>query len=408
MKPISKGDPAMVCAVPLGGRLRDASPVPAPSRRADPAALLSVVVPMHNEEQNIDLLLARLMPVLERVGMAVEVLCVDDGSTDNTVALLQQHRAFDPRLRILCLSRNFGKEVALAAGLAYAGGDAVVMMDADLQHPPELIETFIRHWRDGYDMVFGVHQHWRRPTLARRIATAAFYRLFSTLARTDLPRGAGDFRLLDRRVVDVLNACPERSRFSKGLYAWVGFRQIAVPFEVAPRAAGHSRWSLFTLWQFGIDAITSFSMMPLRVWSYLGGAISLLALSYGSFIIIRTLALGRDVPGYPSLIVAITFFAGVQLIGLGVIGEYLGRVFTEVKRRPLFVVREAIGFEASARTAANEQEAQSLSRLFRPVVASDGVSVEEVLAVSVDPRATISGSMAPLLRPAPSSPVVDP
>jgi hypothetical protein len=261
-------------------------------------------------------------------------------------------------------------------------------------------------------MVFGVHQRWRRPTLFRRIAAAGFYRLFSAVARTELPRGAGDFRLLDRRVVDALNACPERSRFSKGLYAWVGFRQIGVPYEVGPRAAGGSRWSPFTLWRFALDAITSFSMMPLRFWSYLGGAISLFALSYGSFIVLRTLIFGRDVPGYASLIAAITFFAGVQLIGLGVIGEYLGRVFTEVKRRPLFVVAEEIGFHPTdAPEVPDAPDAPAVPRAPGRFHGAEPRS-EGALAIPCEPRAqgapVVSGSAPPSSSPAPSSPVGDP
>ncbi|HYN39704.1 MAG TPA: glycosyltransferase family 2 protein, partial [Rhodospirillales bacterium] len=260
---------------------------------------------------------------------------------------LAEWREGEPRLRIVRLSRNFGKEVALAAGLNYARGDAVVLIDADLQHPPELIEALLERWHAGFDMVYGIRQHWHGASKARRLASDAFYRVFAAMAQTRLPRGAGDFRLLDRRVVDALNACAERSRFTNGLYAWVGFRHTGIPFDVERRARGHSGWGLFRLWRFAVDAITAFSTMPLRVWSYLGVAVSLFALSYGGFIVGRTLIFGRDVPGYASLIAAITFFSGIQLIGLGVIGEYLGRVFTEVKHRPLFVVAEEVGFEAA-------------------------------------------------------------
>jgi polyisoprenyl-phosphate glycosyltransferase len=321
-----------------------------PRSAEDPAApaaapLLSVVIPMHNEADNVEPLLDRLIPVLDRIGGPTEIVAIDDGSRDETVFRLKACRAVEPRLKIVCLSRNFGKEVALAAGLAYARGAAVVLMDADLQHPPELIEALVDRWRAGYDMVYGVRRRWRRRPWLRRVASDLFYHFFSIIAKTELPRGAGDFRLLDRRVVDALNACTERSRFNNGLYAWVGFRHVGVPFDVGGRVNGRSGWSVFALWRFAVDAITSFSMMPLRIWSYLGGLVSLFALSYGTFIVLRTLLFGRDVPGYASLIAAITFFAGVQLISLGVIGEYLGRVYTEVKRRPLFVVGEEVGFD---------------------------------------------------------------
>ena len=307
------------------------------------AGSLSVVVPMHNEQRNVEPLLARLLPVLDELGIPAEILCVDDGSQDGTLATLKECRSGEQRLKIIRLSRNFGKEVALAAGLEHASGDVVILMDADLQHPPELIEAFIERWRAGYEMVYGMRRSWPGRSRRRRLASRLFYRLFSILANSALPRGAGDFRLLDRRVVDALNACTERSRFNNGLYAWLGFRQIGVPFDVDGRANGRSGWSAFALWRFAVDAITSFSTMPLRIWSYLGVFVSAFALSYGAFIVLRTLILGRDVPGYPSLIAAITFFSGVQLISLGVIGEYLGRVFVEVKRRPLFVVAETVG-----------------------------------------------------------------
>ena len=319
--------------------------------RTRAGGLLSVVVPMRNEQRNVALLLERLLPLLDGLDLEAEIVCVDDGSTDETVRLLKEHRQHEPRLNIVCLSRNFGKEVALAAGLAYARGDAVVLMDADLQHPPELIKTFVDHWRSGYEMVYGVRRKWEGTSWLRRFLGDAFYRIFGVMTQTQLPRGAGDFRLMDRRAVEALNACTERGRYTNGLYAWIGFRQLGVPFDVDRRLYGKSGWSLFTLWRFAIDAITAFSMMPLRVWSYLGVAVSLFAMSYGGFIVLRTILFGRDVPGYASLITAITFFSGVQLIGLGVIGEYLGRVFTEVKRRPLFLVAETVGFEPLAPAA---------------------------------------------------------
>lgn len=328
-----------------------------PPRAAAPAGLLSVVIPMHNEGGNVGPLLERLTPVLDRLGMPAEVVCIDDGSADDTALRVKALRADEPRLRLVQLSRNFGKEVAIAAGLAYARGEAVVLMDGDLQHPPELIEAFVERWQAGYDMVYGIRRRWRRTPLLRRAASRLFYRFFSLLANSNLPRGAGDFRLLDRRVVDALNDCTERSRFNNGLFAWVGFKHTGIPFDVEHRAGGRSGWSVLGLWRFAIDAVTSFSTMPLRVWSYLGVIVSLLAMSYGGFIVVRTLLFGSDVPGYASLIAAITFFAGVQLISLGVIGEYLGRVYTEVKRRPLFVVAEAFGFDEEAQPAAENARA---------------------------------------------------
>jgi glycosyltransferase involved in cell wall biosynthesis len=306
-------------------------------------ALLSIIVPMRNEARNVGPLLDRLRPLLDRLGLAAEVLCVDDGSTDGTSEILRLSHALDPRIKAIVLSRNFGKEVALAAGLREARGDAVVLMDADLQHPPELIESFLERWREGYEMVYAQRRDRRGESAVRRWLSAGFYRLFALVSQTDLPPGAGDFRLLDRRVVDALNAIEERTRFTKGLYSWVGFRQIGVPFDVPERNGGRSRFSLLSLWRLAVDGITAFSTIPLRVWSYLGLLVSAIALGYGSYILVRTLLYGADLPGYPSLMVAIMLLSGVQLVGLGVMGEYVGRIFAEVKRRPLYLVRETIG-----------------------------------------------------------------
>lgn len=307
--------------------------------------LLSIVVPMLDEGANVEPLFARLLPVLDRIGMASEIICIDDGSRDDTVARLKVLRACEARLRIVSFSRNFGKEVALAAGLRYARGEAVVLMDGDLQHPPELIEAFVDRWRSGFQMVYGERRSQTESAHGlRRLLNGLFYRAFAVVAQTKLPRGAGDFRLIDRRAVDALNALTERTRFTKGLYAWIGFKQTGVPFEVETRKNGRSGWSNLTLWRFAIDAITSFSMIPLRVWSYAGGIISLFAIGYGLYCLLRELIYGTDVPAISSVMVAVTFFAGVQLLSLGVIGEYLGRVFTEVKQRPLYLVAEEVGF----------------------------------------------------------------
>ena len=309
---------------------------------------LSIVVPMRNEAENIGPLHERLRAVLDRLGEPAEIVCVDDGSTDATLDMLRLVRAVDPRVKIVSLSRNFGKEVAIAAGLRYARGDAVVLMDADLQHPPELIERFVELWRQGFEMVFAQRTDRRLDGPIRRWLSKAFYRLFALLSQTDLPPGAGDFRLMDRKVVDALNLLEERTRFTKGLYSWVGFKQIGVPYEVAERAEGGSRFDLLALWRLAVDGITAFSTIPLRVWSYLGLLVSAVALGYGAFIVVRTLLYGADLPGYPSLIVAIMLLSGVQLVGLGVMGEYVGRIFAEVKQRPLFLVRETVGFDERA------------------------------------------------------------
>lgn len=306
---------------------------------------LSIVVPAYNEADNLDVLVARLTAVLDRIGLPCEILFVDDCSGDATFERLQALNAADPRIKAVRFSRNFGKEIALAAGLRHARGAAVVLMDADLQHPPELIETFVAEWRKGGQIVYGQRDRTGELPGMRRWLTRRFYRLFEAVGEIKLMRDGGDFALFDRRVVDALNALPERGRFGKGLYAWVGFRRVPVPFKPDDRHAGHSRWSFWRLWLLALDAVTAFSVMPLRIWSYVGVLVSLVSLAYGGFILIDTLVEGIDVPGYASLMVAVAFFGGVQLITLGVLGEYLGRVFTEVKRRPLYIVDRSVGVD---------------------------------------------------------------
>mgnify|MGYP001809724752 CR=1 FL=1 len=308
-----------------------------------PAPVLSLVVPMFNEAANLDHLFTRLTQVLEGIGEPYEIVCVDDGSHDDTVARLLDHHQRDARIKLVELSRNFGKELALTAGLHHAAGQAVVMIDADLQHPPETIVEMMAKWREGFEMVIAVRRDREHESAFKRLAARAFYDFFGRVSEVRLPPGAGDFRLLDRKVVNVLNAMPEHSRFMKGLYAWVGFRQVIIAFDVADRTHGETKFNLFRLWRLAIDGITSFTSLPLKVWTFIGMLVATLAFLYGVLFIVKTLILGIDVPGYPSLIVAITFFSGVQLISLGVIGEYLGRVFAEVKNRPLYVVRSAHG-----------------------------------------------------------------
>lgn len=309
------------------------------------APLLSVVVPMRNEARNVGPLLDRLMPALDATGLRWEIIAVDDGSTDETFACLRVARHRCPQLRAISLSRNFGKEVALAAGLRHARGDAVVMIDADLQYPPEAIVEFVRVWREGFPVVYGRRERRDRQSWLHRQMTRAFYRLFRWIGNIEIDAAAGDFCLLDRRVVNALTDMPERSRFTRGLISWAGFRSASVPVQTDDRWHGRSQWNFLSLMSLAINAITSFGTFPLRVWTWMGLIIALGALGFGAWIFVKTLIFGIDVAGYPSLIVAIAFLAGVQLIGLGVIGEYVGRVFTEVKSRPLYLVQESVGFE---------------------------------------------------------------
>jgi polyisoprenyl-phosphate glycosyltransferase len=305
---------------------------------------LSVIVPIFNESHALPELFARLGAVLDGLGLACEIICVDDGSRDGTWAALLAARDRDARLKLVRLSRNFGKDIALTAGLRRAVGQAVVMMDADLQHPPELIPAFVERWREGLDMVYAVRTSRSGDSVLRRWSSRIFYRLFATLSDIHMPNGAGDFRLLDRRVADVLRDMPERARFMKGLYAWVGFRHDGVAFEPPMRRTGSSAFSPHRLFRFAVDALASFSTVPLVASGYLGLFLAVPSLMLSIFFVVRTIVSGVDVPGYASVIVAVLILGSIQLLSLGLFGAYLGRVFEEVKGRPLFVESDTLGF----------------------------------------------------------------
>ncbi|MDZ8183687.1 MAG: glycosyltransferase family 2 protein [Nostoc sp. ChiSLP02] len=309
---------------------------------------LSVVVPMYNEEPNLDYLFERLVSVLARLNMKYEIVCVNDGSKDKTLQCLVEYHYRNPAIKVVNLSRNFGKEIALTAGIDYTTGAAVVPIDADLQDPPELIEELIRKWREGYDVVYATRRSRQGESWTKRFTASAFYQTISKLSQIPIPPNTGDFRLLDRCVVNALKQMPERNRFMKGLFAWVGFRQTSILYDRHQRYKGNTKWNYWKLWNFAIDGIAAFSLIPLKVWTYLGLAISLISFSYASFLIIRTLLFGIDIPGYASLMVAVLFLGGVQLLSLGMIGEYLGRVYDEVKARPLYLVRDAYGFKSES------------------------------------------------------------
>jgi len=308
---------------------------------------LSLIIPVKDEEIAVGPCLARVIPVLERMddpaARSFEIVFVDDGSSDTTLEVIRRANAADPRIRCVSLSRNFGKEAALSAGLDAARGKSVVPLDVDLQDPPEALPRLIAKWRDGYDVVYGVRDNRETDSLPKRLTADLYYRAHNWLSSDKIPEHAGDFRLLDRRVVDVIRQMPERNRFMKGLFAWAGFRQAAVSYHREERAIGQSKFNYWKLWTLAIDGITSASTVPLRIWSYLGAFVALGALGYAVFIIIQTLTSGIRVPGYASLMVAILFLGGLQLLSLGVLGEYVGRILTETKARPLYVVRERIG-----------------------------------------------------------------
>ena len=308
---------------------------------------LSVVIPFYNEAGGVEPLFQRLTPCLDSLGVTWEVVCVNDGSRDCTLQELIMAARFDSRIVVVDLSRNFGKEKALSAGLAQAKGRAIVPMDADLQHPPEAIAHMLEKWREGFEVVYAIRnqrkgQGWAEKTFAR-----LFYWCFDNLSEVPLPREVGDFRLMDRKVVDAINGMPERSRFMKGIFAWVGFRQTGITYAQEERMVGTSKFNFLRLLRFAFDGLTSFSNFPLRVWGVIGGCVSVLAFFYIVIRIIRTLIWGIDVPGYESILVSVLFLGGVQLLSLGILGDYLGRVFDEVKGRPLYIVREVYSWPQS-------------------------------------------------------------
>jgi glycosyltransferase involved in cell wall biosynthesis len=315
------------------------------------APTLSVVVPLFNESGSLAPLFARLEPVLTglkadgRVRES-EIVFVDDGSRDATFAEVAALNALDPSVKGVRFARNFGKEAAMAAGLRAANGEAVVLMDGDLQHPPELIPELLAAWRGGAMMATAARRSRATDPALRRWLSKSFYRVFASISEVSLTEGAGDFRVFDRRVVDAINQLPERTRFMKGITSWVGFKQVTVDFEPEERAVGSSSFNLVRLFKYALDGLSAFSTLPLRIWSIIGLVISVISVLYGAYLTLRTVLYGIDVPGYASIMVATLFLSGIQLISLGVIGEYLGRVFTEVKDRPLYLVAETLGLDS--------------------------------------------------------------
>jgi glycosyltransferase involved in cell wall biosynthesis len=303
---------------------------------------ISCVVPSYNEAANIDALLSALTAQLRALVPQWEVLVVDDGSRDASPAVLARWASV-PGVRWLRLSRNFGKEAALTAGIDHAAGDVVVLMDADLQHPPEMIAPMLEAWRGGADMVCAARRTRDDEGWAKRVGTWLFYRLINRPGAVEIPVDAGDFRLMDQRVVEALRALPERNRFMKGLYAWVGFRTEVLPYTPLPRHAGSSRFSLRRLAALAFTGITAFTNAPLRVWSGIGAVVALIALGFGLWIVAEHFIVGHDVPGWATLVAGLMFSAGIQLLSIGILGEYVGRIFDEVKQRPVYIVSEEHG-----------------------------------------------------------------
>lgn len=327
--------------------------------------LVSVVVPAYNEEAVLPALHARLAALFERLpAYRWELVLVDDGSRDGTAAQMRALQQQDARIAVIELSRNFGKEIAMTAGLDHARGDAVVVIDADLQDPPELIETLLARWRDGFDVVYAQRSHRRGETWLKKATAAGFYRVMSRLSRVEIPRDTGDFRLMSRRALDALLQLRERHRFMKGLFAWVGYPSTAVRYERDPRAAGQTKFNYWRLWNLALEGLTSFSTAPLRLATYLGLGVGLYALAYGAWVIAKTLLWGESVPGYPSLMVTMLFLGGVQLFCIGVLGEYLGRIFGETKGRPLYLVQHYGPAQSGGPAVATQaQTSSALTRL---------------------------------------------
>lgn len=305
---------------------------------------ISLVAPFYNEEAGVARFFERINIVFSSVRdrYDIEVVCINDGSRDNTLNELIRAHESDLSIRIIDFSRNFGKEAAITAGLDFAVGDAVVPIDSDLQHPPEVILEMLQKWEEGFEVVLAKRVDRTTDHSIQKFAAKTFYEVSRKITHVEIPADVGDFRLMDRKVVEALKAMRESCRFMKGLFAWVGFRTTVVDYRVAPRGHGQSSFNLWKLWNFALDGITSFSTVPLRMWTYLGAGVSLMAFLSGLYLILKTWIFGADTPGYASIMVAILFSSGIQLIGIGILGEYLGRVFFETKRRPPYVVREVI------------------------------------------------------------------
>jgi glycosyltransferase involved in cell wall biosynthesis len=304
------------------------------------APTISIICPCYNEEAVVTHFLHTITDVLSCVNYSYEIIFINDGSKDSTLASLKALKTDYPMIRVVNLSRNFGKEAALTAGLDVARGEVMIPIDVDLQDPPELIHDFLLEWENGYDVVLARRADRSSDSWAKKLSAQLFYRFHNKIANIEIPENVGDYRLMTRRVVSAIQLLPENQRFMKGIFSWVGFKTTVVEYKRLPRHAGQTSFNGWKLWNFALEGITSFSTAPLRVWLYLGLLFSLLAFIYGSVIVAKTLLLGSDAPGYASLITVVLFLGGIQLIGLGVLGEYIGRLYMESKRRPIYVIEE--------------------------------------------------------------------
>ena len=301
---------------------------------------IDIIVPVFNEQDVIPMFKKRIQAVMQSCDVQWRVIFVDDGSSDDSLAVIKSIHESNSQFGYLSLSRNFGKEYAVTAGLDHASADAAVVIDVDLQDPPELIPDMVAEWHAGFDVVYATRKARHGESMAKKTTANMFYRIINSMSKIDIPKDTGDYRLMSRRAYLAVNKLRERNRFMKGLFAWVGYKQKQLYFEREPRAAGESKWNYSKLWRFALDGITSFSYMPLRFATWIGMTVAVFAFIYGAIIIAKTIVLGSDVPGYPSLMVVVLFLGGIQLTALGIIGEYLGRMFNESKQRPLYLIDE--------------------------------------------------------------------
>lgn len=305
---------------------------------------LALLVPMYNEEESIPLFFPAIAEVMAKVDVDYKIICVDDGSSDNTLKMLLAEAAKDSHVQVVALSRNFGKEAAMTAALDYVEADAAIPIDADLQDPPELIGEMVEKWREGFDVVYAKRVSRDADTAMKRGSAGGFYKLFNKLSQIKIPENVGDYRLMDAKVLEALKCLPEKDRFMKGIFCWPGFSSYTLEFERQERAAGDTKFNYWKLWNFALSGITSFSSLPVRAGVYLGLLVSFSAFLYGGWIIVKTMIFGADTAGYPTIMVAVLFLGGVQLFFLGLLGEYIGRIYMEVKNRPIYWVGKEVGF----------------------------------------------------------------
>ena len=305
--------------------------------------ILSIVTPAYNEAENLGEFYSRVINATDNLNLEIEIIYINDGSQDSTIDIITKQRQIDNRITIIDLSRNFGKEIALTAGLDYSSGDAVIVIDADLQDPPELIPKLVEKWREGYDVVNAKRIKRKGESLLKKVMSYIYYRLLFYLSDINVPRDTGDFRLLNKNALDALLKLREKHRYMKGLFVWVGFKQKEIEYEREARFRGKTKWGFFSLFNLAFDGLTSFSIMPLRLASTIGFLSALIGFFYGAVIVFKTLFFHEPVAGFTSLVVLVTFFGGIQLLSIGIIGEYIGRIFNETKNRPLYVVKNIQG-----------------------------------------------------------------